>query len=244
MADAPDLYPGLLLDASEAGPLRWSQRVLPGPVPALSMLAVLAVSSALFYVFEGPTGPIAVLGLAVPLAALVGLHALEVYRVHDHALVVGMQGRRMIPFVVPWETVDPELVRLHTRANFVARRIGVNTRRNVRQPPWSRTAVSVVGLGPDYASPRLRAAKLPLVRRQLASGQQPLMPLPLAPWYLGTRKPEPLLRALEAALVEAGQKGAHGLADRCLAAPVRERYRTPLTEQQVYGRTVPRRLTG
>ncbi len=58
------------------------------------------------------------------------------------------------------------------------------------------------------------------------------MPLPEEPavrWLMGVRDPEPLARAVEAALVAAGHPAAQGAADRALAHPVREQRQSPRT---------------
>ncbi len=240
--DAPDLYPGLLLSEPEVGAQRWRTRVLPGPGVLLQSITGFALVGAVLWVLDGVHGLIALVGLGLVFAVLVGGPALETCRVHENGLVVELQGRRVSPYVIPWASVDVDLVRLHHRAHLLGRRTGPR-RPSTRQPVWCRTAVSLVGLAPDYASAHLRSSRLFDVRRMLQAGE-PLMPLPLAVWYLGPGRPERLLRALEAALVDAGHAQAKGLADRCLAEPVRERYRRPLTDEQVYGRAWPRRLTG
>lgn len=245
MAAGEDLYPGLLLDADEVGALLFAERLWPAPLFVLGWLAVLgAVAGALVpsqgpEAFGGPVGGLLLLG------ALVAGAARTTVRVHARALVVDVRRPFAATYVVPWTTVDPAHVRLHRSANFLGRRTGAHGTRERRVDLWHRTAVSVVGLTGDYASADRRTSRLEDVRRQVAQRRdEPLMPLPVTPWYLGTRHEEALLHALEQALVRAGRQGAEGLAERCLSEPVRERWPTPLTEEQVYGGALPRRLPG
>ena len=89
---------------------------------------------------------------------------------------------------------------------------------------YSTSAVSVTGLLPQLASARRR--KKLLGRLGITStalwGEVPLPEAPTVRWLMGVRDPEPLARAVEAALVAAGHPGAQGAADRALAHPVRE----------------------
>jgi hypothetical protein len=241
---AEDLYPGLLLDPDEIGALRFAERGWPAPLFMLTWLALMAALAAVLVPRQGAealAGPVTGVLMLLGLIALAGRSTV---RVHDHAFVVHVRAPFAVTYVIPWTTVDAGLVRLHRSANFIGRRMGPHPPRERRMEPWHRTAVSVVGLAGDYASAKRREPRLALVRQQVVERPyEPVMPLPLRPWYLGTRREHALLEALEDALVRAGNAGAAGLAERCLADSVRERWPTPLSDQDIYGRPLPRRMS-
>jgi hypothetical protein len=85
---------------------------------------------------------------------------------------------------------------------------------------FSRKAVSVVGLHHDLAHPRRRESSV-FARALLArvTPEELALRPPLVNWAMGVRDPEPLLRAIEAALSK-HRPEAVGSADHALAHPV------------------------
>jgi hypothetical protein len=107
----------------------------------------------------------------------------------------------------------------------------------VKMTPYSTVAVSLRGLRPKLAHPRLRI--LHPDRDEIVSHFDYINapPLDLTPfcerWFIGTKRPERLLAALEEALVDAGIPGAAGLAQRELTAPRVEHFRPDPLDTEV-----------
>jgi hypothetical protein len=116
---------------------------------------------------------------------------------------------------------------------------------NIFGAPGSRYQVTFRGLHPVIAGPRWRFRGSTNTLTGVPSRLEGLMHnwallttdptfgpavtargVPAIRWFIGTDHPEPLLRALEAAMTAAGIPGAAGLADRALASPVFYKRRT------------------
>jgi hypothetical protein len=145
---------------------------------------------------------------------------LEKHRVCEHALVLGLTPwPRSRPFVIPWSTIAPESLVLHDPSL----KLGVDTTtvlhpRAARLATYSRRSVSLVGLHPDLAHPRRRRWS-PIAERFRAAPDGALPPEFLVRWAMAVRDPEPLLRAIEAAMVASGAD-ARGIAQHALDHPV------------------------
>lgn len=220
------------LEPGQLGSRRFAVRPIPGPrfLGGVLLSATVAVVICLFvpgggrYVAAGGA-----VGLLIVHGGVIGSGLIEQHRVHDRGLLLGPTVAGTTPFVIPWSTVDPSSLQVHRRANFIGGRYGPNgPSSNLRMAPYSTSAVSVTGLLPQLASPRRR--KSCWAARHHVHGPLGEVPLPEAPtvrWLTGVRDPEPLARAVEAALVAAGHPAAQGAADRALAHPVREKRQSP-----------------
>ncbi|HEY0693605.1 MAG TPA: hypothetical protein VGD71_31760 [Kribbella sp.] len=217
--------PPVLLSVEEAGQELYSVRPKPGPVAWVVFVGLLVLVFLAGWVApdSGLIGGIAALiGGLVILTPLLAVGMLEKHRVCENALVLGLTpwpGGQ--PYVIPWSTVPPDSMLLHdpaTKAGTGA--AGQSGARSTRMAVFSRKAVSVVGLHHDLAHPRRRQTSA--FARQLLARVTPeelaLRP-PLVSWAMGVRNPEPLLRAIEAAMVRQHPEAA-GAADLALAHPV------------------------
>ncbi|HWL99357.1 MAG TPA: hypothetical protein VNP20_18595 [Nocardioidaceae bacterium] len=96
--------------------------------------------------------------------------------------------------------------------------------RNIRMAAYSTKAVTFTGLHCELANDRLRRSSPLAVEAQ----RRPMYdnvaapPTPTATWARGVRDPQPLLRAIEQALVDAAPAGriAHGRDERAHTPPV------------------------
>jgi hypothetical protein len=235
----------LLLDPVDAGPTLHDERLWPGPlgwavllgIPVLAFLALLPRDGLALAVAGAVGAGIVTLGLAASGALLHN-------RVHRWAMVLGVSRPAARPYVVPWSTVDPSRVRLHHRANFIARRLRTQSSPVLRVAAFTTVAVTLTGLRPELAHPEkrltlLRRLGLPGIDAETelreARATHDGWNLLTATWVIGTRDPERLLTAIEDALVASGHPEARGLAARELARPVVERWRHPLSDDEIYG---------
>lgn len=230
MSPDPDADPGALI---------YSVRPLPRPLPVLIGVAVIVAIDLFIYLTNDGSWFLVLCGTlgagAVLLAACLS-GFLELHRVHEHAVVLGLSWpRRSPPYIVPLASIDPHSVTVHHRANMIARRLGTGGSPTMRMAVYSTRAVSFEGRSwaessPvfDSADPRsaLRRRRM-LELRQSAFGKGPLPGGATSVWALGVRDPEPLLRALEVAFERDGRPQP-GLADRALAHPVVEPSGQPL----------------
>ena len=187
------------------------------PRPGWGFLVVVVVTTALGYglAYLAPerspvlaiTGAVGVLLVHLGVG---GSGLLEKHRVCEHALVLGPTLPGATPYVVPLSSIDPQSIRLHHRANFLGRRLGGPGARNIRMAVYSTKAVTFTGLHYELANDRLRRSS-PLAvearRRPMYDNVAP-PPTPTTTWALGVRDPQPLLLAIEQALVDAGQPAA------------------------------------
>ncbi|HEY0474122.1 MAG TPA: hypothetical protein VGD34_20775 [Kribbella sp.] len=217
--------PPVLLSVADAGQELYSVRPKPGPIAWLVFVGLLALAFLMGWLApaSGLVGGFAALaGAVVILVPLFGVGMLEKHRVCENALVLGLTpwpGGE--PYVIPWSTVPPDSLLLHdpaTRAGAGA--AGQSGARGTRMAIFSRKAVSLVGLHHDLAHPRRRQTT-EFARQVLArvTPEELALRPPLVSWAMGVRKPEPLLRAIEAALVRFRPEAA-GSADHALAHPV------------------------
>lgn len=236
-----------LFDEDDAGALRYSEHHRPGPVALLVLLLAPVLVPVVFAADVTSIG-IALFYYGVALAFLILLYLsgwMNRTKVYDHAVVLDTSWPGGQPYVIPLATIDPERLRYHRRANLIGRRLGQG-KRTLRTGPYASRAISFDGLSPHLAHPRLRTG---VAARRLAAdpgsrtmsvdgpaGSDDPLVLGLETWVVATGTPKRLLRALEAALVDSGRAEAAGLAERLLADPVVERWRRPLTDDEIYRR--------
>ena len=216
--------PSVLLDPGDAGRVLYSTRPSAGPLAWLALLALLGAAAVLGAVVPGGGlgGAIAAtIGAGLILGGLFTIGSLDHHRVCQNALVLGLSpwpGGQ--PYVIPWSAVDPRSLTLHRPANRPGRPATEMGSRGARMAVYSTRAVSLLGLHPDLAHPtrrhRTRFALELLARR---TSQQLAGDPPVIRWVMGIRDPEPLLRAIEEALIQ-HRDDAAGIADRALAAPM------------------------
>jgi hypothetical protein len=217
----------ILLNADDAGAVRYSERQGPSPRGWAFVAVILAAVYGLLLPLVGghPLDAfVAWMGAVIFLGALVLFSLLNRIEVRDRAVAVHLDFWHTQPYLIPLISIDPASVRLHYHANLLGRRLpGTNGTRVARMTAFLTVAVSLRGLRPHLAHPRLR--KLASGRFEIEEHFKYLNapPLDLAPyakrWIIGTKHPERLLAALEKALVDAGVTGAVGLAERELSAP-------------------------
>jgi hypothetical protein len=214
----------VLLDPGDAGQVRYATRPTAGPLAWLVLIALIGAAAALGYVVPGGGigGAIAAgIGAGVVLGGLYATGHLDRHRVCDNALVLGLTpwpGGQ--PYIIPWSAVDPHSLTLHRPANRPGRPAAEMGSRGARLAAYSTQAVSLLGLHPDLAHPT-RRHRTRFARELLATRtpQQIANDPPKIRWVMGTRHPEPLLRAIEEALTRRRDDAA-GIADRALAQPV------------------------
>ena len=217
--------PPVLLSIADAGQELYSVRSKPGRIAWLVFAGLLVVSFLMGWLApdSGIVGAFAALiGGFLIMGSLFLSGLLDKHRVCENALVLGLTpwpGGQ--PYVIPWSTVPVDSLLLHDPANKVGSEgAGRNGARGTRMAVYSRKAVSVVGLHHDLAHPRRRQTS-GFARQLLARvtpeelAQRP----PLVNWAMGVRDPEPLLRAIEAAMARHDPRAA-GIADHALAHPV------------------------
>jgi hypothetical protein len=220
----PAKPPSLLLESGDVGRVLYSTRPTAGPLAWLMLLTLLAGAAVIGAVVPGggPGGAIAAaLGATAILGTMFVGGPLDHHRVCENALVLGMNpwpGGQ--PYIIPWSTVDPNSLTLHRPANRMGRPAGEVGARGTRMAVYSTRAVSLLGLHPDLAHPT-RRNRTQLARNLLATRtpQQIADEPPLIRWVMGTRHPEPLLRAIEDVLTR-HRDDANGIADRALAHPM------------------------
>jgi hypothetical protein len=213
----------VLLSVEEAGRELYSVRPKPGSIALLAFVGLLVIAFLLGWVApdSGLIGGFAALaGAVVILVPLFGVGMLDKHRVCENALVLGLTpwpGGQ--PYVIPWSTVPADSLLVHDPATK-AGTPGQNGARGTRMAVFSRKAVSLVGLHHDLAHPGRRQTS-DFARQILArvTPEELALRPPLVPWTMGVRRPEPLLRAIEAALVRVRPE-AVGAADHALAHPV------------------------
>lgn len=222
--DIADLAPSLLLEPGDAGRVLYATRPTAGPLAWLVLVALLGAAAAVGLVAPGGglAGAIATaLGATTILGGLFALGHLDQHRVCENALVLGLTpwpGGQ--PYVIPWTAVDPHSLTLHRPANRPGRSAAEMGSRGARMAVYSTRAVSVLGLHPDMAHPKRRHRTM-FARQVLAARtpQQLADDPPMIRWVMGTRHPEPLLRAIEGALSR-HRDDAAGIADAALAEPM------------------------
>ena len=151
--------------------------------------------------------------------ALSGL--VERHRVHDNAVVLGATLPGMKPYVVPIDSIRPDTLTVHHRANLINRRLHQNGQPPMRMAFYSTRAVSFIGLNYEAAQPAASHATR-IGRRTaelLLAGDR--TNAPISRWVCGVRNPRGLVEALEQVLVAHGAVQP-GLAARVVAAPVVE----------------------
>lgn len=229
-----------LFDEDAAGMLRYTEHHRPGPLALVVLVLLPAVAPLVLWARSGGVAAVVIAYLAgfLMLALLYLSGWMNRTKVYDRAVVLDTTWPGGSPYVIPLETVDVDRIRYHRRANFIGRRLGQGGR-HIRMGPYASRAVTFDGLSPRLALRNGRdvtEARAQVVRP--GSRSLPVedgLVLELQTWAVATGTPEPLLRALEAALVDSGRPEAAGLAARLLADPVVERWREPLTEQEIYG---------
>jgi hypothetical protein len=222
---SPAPPPSLLLDPDDAGRVLYATRPTAGPLAWLVLVALLTGAAVVGAVTpEGGLGSAigTTLGATTILGGLFALGRLDHHRVCEHALVLGLNpwpGGQ--PYVIPWTAVDPHSLALHRPANRPGRPAAEMGSRGARMAVYSTRAVSVLGLHPDLAHPKRRHSPLSLAREMLGTRtpQQLADDPPMIRWVMGTRHPEPLLRAIEDALSR-HRDDAAGIADAALAEPM------------------------
>ena len=212
-----------LMRPEDAGAELFRVRPLPGPMAWVALTGLTALGGVLGLLPpERSLGTVisGALVSAVLFLLLFGAGYLELHRVCENALVVGLSPvPGGVPYMIPWESVRPGSIRVHDPAVGFRGAAGPAGGRGTRMAMYSSRAVSLEGLVADLAGPRLRemgpVARLLEDRSAAALEQDP----PLTRWVMGVRDPEPLVRAVEAALVARGLAEA-GLADQALASPL------------------------
>lgn len=209
-----------LMRPEDAGAELFRVRPAPEPIAWLSLAGLIALGGVLgllppersaWTVLSGSLTAALLFGL------LFGAGFLQLHRVCVNALVLGASPfPGGTPYVIPWESVRPGSLCVHDPAVGLRGTAGPTGDRGTRMAIYSGKAVSLQGLVADLAGPRLRersatALRLLAVRSAQELEQDP----PLTRWVLGVRDPEPLTRAIEAALVARGL-AEPGLADRAL----------------------------
>ncbi len=217
----------------DLGLLLYAVRPLPRTLPIALAVGVVLLLDAFIFVTNGHSllpvgfGTIGAL-LVIGPAAFSGF--LELHRVYEHAVVVGLSWPRgRPPYVIPLSTIQPETVTVHYRANMIARRLGTGGSPTMRMAIYSTRAVSFVGRSWELANAAFdaddplagRTKRRMLVLRQSTFGRGPLPSGPTSVWALGVRDPAPLLRALEQAFGADGRPQP-GLAERAASHPVIE----------------------
>jgi hypothetical protein len=214
------------LTREQAGRERFAVR----PSPGWGFLVVVVVTTALGYGLaylapeRSPVLAIAgAIGVLLVHLGVAGAGLLEKHRVCEHALVLGPTWPGATPYVVPLTSIDPTSIRLHHRANFLGRRLGGPGARNIRMAVFCTKAVTFTGLHYELAHDRLhRSSPLAVeAHRRPMYDNVPAPPTPSITWALGVRDPQPILRAIEQALVDARQPAA-GVSERQLSNPVVE----------------------
>jgi hypothetical protein len=200
------------------------------PRPGWGYLAIVLVTIALGYGLaylapeRSPVLAIAgAVGVLLVHLGVAGSGLLEKHRVCEHALVLGPTLPGTTPYVVPLSSIDPQSIRLHHRANYLGRRLGGLGARNLRMAVYSTKAVTFSGLHCELANEKLRRSS-PLTMQAQQRPRYDNVPAPPAPsitWALGVRDPQPLLLALEQALVDSGQP-AGGVSEQQLRDPIVE----------------------
>ncbi|WP_337059733.1 hypothetical protein [Kineococcus sp. G2] len=127
------------------------------------------------------------------------------HRVCEHGLVLGFRGRSR--YVVPWSTLDPGRVRVVHRAPLIGR--------HRDESPSS----------PHYRTGLLTTRALAVNGLDTAGAHRS----PFTWWVLGTRRPQRLAEAIEAAMVADGY-AAQGLAERARRQAVVARWGRPARE--------------
>lgn len=226
-------------ERQDLGTLVYSVRPLPRATPVLIAVAVVVVMDAAIYL--GGDSSLMLVGFGTLGALLVMVPAvysgyLELHRVYEHAVVVGLSWPRTSPpYVIALSSIDPSSVTVHVRANMIARRLQTQGSPTMRMAIYSTRAVSFIGrswqtsnAALDPSSPSAQPAKRRLLElRQAAFTSSPLPAGPTSLWALGVRDPQPLLEALEAAFAADGRPQP-GLAQRALLNPVIEPSGEPL----------------
>ncbi|MCW2567226.1 MAG: hypothetical protein JWN54_1323 [Mycobacterium sp.] len=222
-----------LLEETKAGTLLYGERLTPSPWGWVGLIAIPVLIFLGLVPSAGIAGSAAgMLGAVLFLTAGTVAGCLMRHQVRDRALLTGLSWRSARQYVLPWSTVDPSRIRLHRRANFIGRRLKEPWSYQYRFNPWNWLIVSVPGPTRELAHPRLRRGALDVLDPDDVDQNG----YPTDTWYLGTRHPERLLRAIEQAMVASGRTDARGLAARELARPVVERWWHPLRDEDIYGR--------
>lgn len=218
---------------ADLGSLIYSVRPMPRTAPVLLGVAFLVACGAFVFFTNHHSILLTLAGVAGGLVVILAAAAsgvLEIHRVYEHAIVVGLSWpRRSPPYIIPLSSIDPASVTVHYRANMIARRLGTGGSPTMRMAIYSTCAVSFVGLSWETANSALdptNPGARPLKRtalemRQAAFGRGPLPAGSTSLWALGVRDPAPLLQAIERAF-DADDRPQPGLTERALAHPIVE----------------------
>lgn len=217
---------------ADPGRLIYAVRPTPRLTPWLIMIGILVVPGAFIYLTNDHSVVLTATGvmtIGVFLSALALSGFLELHRIHEHAVVVGLsRPRRSPPYVIPLSSIDPSTVTVHHRANMIARRLGTQGSPTMRMAVYSTRAVSFVGrswqaanLALDPGDPASAKKLRRLQLRQAFFGKTALPEGASVLWALGVRRPEPLVKALEEAFAADGNPQP-GLAERALRNPIIE----------------------
>lgn len=93
------------------------------------------------------------LGMAVVWFGLALSGLLDKHRVHEAAVVLGATLPGMKPYVVPVDSIRPDSLTVHHRANLINRRLHQNAQPSMRMAFYSTRAVSFTGLHHEAAQP-------------------------------------------------------------------------------------------
>lgn len=226
----------------QAGRLRYVEHHRPGPVALLVLVVAPALVPLIFRSdLSGPAVALFYYGVGLLFLVLLYLSGwMNRTKVYDRAIVLDTAWPGGAPYVIPLATVDPHRVRYHRRANLIGRRLGQG-RRNLRTGPYAAGAITFVGLSPRLARRRAGDPTWAAGERPPSTGRSMpvdddgrLFQLELETWAVATGTPRRLLAAVEQALADAGRAGPDGMTERLLSRPVVERWRRPLTDEEIY----------
>lgn len=205
-------------DHADMGEVRAVFRAWPGTVFWIVSVVVVLVMPALALLTPNPDDRLwlAVLMTGVWLLwvlVFVAVGVVERHRVCEHGLVLGWRTRSR--YVVPWSSLDPGRVRVVRRSNLLGRLPGMPpSSPHYRVGMVSGTAVALNGFD-SAVDGWLHVPGMLEVTDARTPGSR-WRRTPFVWWFLGTRRPERLVRAIEDAMVADGYP-AHGMADRALA---------------------------
>ncbi|PSL08326.1 hypothetical protein CLV30_101297 [Haloactinopolyspora alba] len=241
MTERPDRKREYFFDENEAGRLRYTERHWPGPIAWAVLLATPSLIPLIGWrnVTSPGIGLFLYGGSLVVMSVFYLTGLINRVKIYDRAVVLSTNLKPSRPYVVPLSTIDPSRIRYHRRVNFIGRRLSFG-RRNIRAAVYASQAVCFDGLSPWMAHDRLRregpdhSSLSPTARGIAVELDDAPGSLEVQTWVVSTRTPRKLLRAIEDALVDFGRTDAAGMTDRLLADPVVERWRKPLTEDEIY----------
>jgi len=206
------------LDHRDMGEVRAVFRAWPGTVFWVVSAVVVLAMPALAMLTPNPDDRLwlALLMTGVWLfwvLVLAGVGLIERHRVCEHGLVLGWRTRSR--YVVPWSSLDPGRVRVVRRSNLLSRIPGMPpSSPHYRVGMVSGTALALNGFD-SAVEGWLQVPGMLEVTDARSPGSR-WRRTPFVWWFLGTRRPERLVRAIEDAMVADGYP-AQGMADRALA---------------------------